>query len=228
MGCRTFKGMTLLEVTVALALLSFLALGLLTAFRTGERTYAQVVRGTAQTRDVLRAQRTLRALIEAAELPDSTANSAAGSGGLEGTAETLTLSAPAPMAIGDAQRYRIGLRLRRDGTQDLVIDAAPGNYRAIGLSPMGATDEILVPAVQTLRWAYRSAPVRDEQGFAHDVPWRSSWQNQRHAPGLVALEIAFPPGDARHWPIFFAAPRITDTARCEFDVVAQACRDAGR
>jgi prepilin-type N-terminal cleavage/methylation domain-containing protein len=60
------SGMTLLELLVALLLLSVLSVGILTALRTGHRAYTTVLRSARNIADVAVTQRLLRRLIESA------------------------------------------------------------------------------------------------------------------------------------------------------------------
>jgi general secretion pathway protein J len=64
-------------------------------------------------------------------------------------------------------------------------------------------------------WTGPAAPVREtvlldhlaDAQFAYwnGSAWLSRW-NGKELPRLVRIRLAFPPGDARHWPDIIAAP----------------------
>jgi len=220
-------GMTLLEVSIALALFSLLAVGLLTAFRMGQRSLAQVKRVTDQSRELLTTNRVLHALIESAAVADAGVGGLSAREGLSGSVDDLNLTAPAPMGVGGLYRYQFALRNRAGGTRDLVIHARDDVGEGGSGQVPADTTEVLVAVVQRVRWSYRAAPVRQPSGQFVDSPWQSLWTDSRHPPALVALDIVFPEGDARRWPQLIVATRATDAGACVFDVVAQACREPG-
>lgn len=220
-------GMTLLEVSVALALFSLLAIGLLTAFRIGQRTFAQVQQMSAQSQDLLTTGRMVRTLIESAAVSDASTDAPAGDVGLRGSADELALTAPAPMSVGGLYRYRFALQPRADGVHDLVVRTISDWGVNVHELPAKEMMDILVSNVRAIHWSYRAAPVREASGRLVDSPWQSSWNDPRHPPALVSLDIAFPQGDSRRWPQLLVATRATDSGLCVFDVVAQGCPGAG-
>jgi general secretion pathway protein J len=204
--------MTLVEVLVALSLLAMLSAGLVSSFRVGQRTYAGVVQMDHMYWDVVVTQRFLREALEGAYPfePDAQHRNH----GLEGTADTLSVTAPMSLADGSAgyRRYSFSF-LSHDLVGVSEVD------RNGGTASGNAATETLIPRVEKVEWSYFSS--------TDDIGWRSDW-TQRRPPALVRLRVTFPPGDRRRWPDLVVAPRITDDANCEFDVVAQACREASQ
>jgi prepilin-type N-terminal cleavage/methylation domain-containing protein len=149
---KTQHGMTLIEVMVALVLLSLLSVGLFAAFRAGQRSYVQVVTRNGQARDMLIAQRFLRRIIETAYpfVPNAHQNTFA----LQGAADDITLTASAPGSdeVG-LTRYHVFLTNRTDGLKDLVVQYWIDRN---GLMPDAAsipTPEILVEKLRDVEFS---------------------------------------------------------------------------
>jgi general secretion pathway protein J len=206
---RRLRGMTLIEVTVALALLSLLSVGILAAFRFGQRAYAQITRTNAAVAESAAAQRFLRTRLESAyPFQSSTAMA------FRGSLDSLSFTAPAPQSSGTAgfERFEIATRVRNDGSKDLIVRRYLDRNGAAGRASM----EPLMERVQLVEWSYRG---RDTSSS-----WTPSW-HERDLPALVRLHLSFPRGDARAWTDLIVAPRITEDANCEFDVIALTCRE---
>jgi general secretion pathway protein J len=184
--------MTLIEVLVALSLLSMLSVGLISTFRIGQKSYMGVVRADRTYWDVANAQRVLRRALESL-YPGSA---------VDGRREALSLTAPMAMAAGGSGFYRYELAVQNG---DLRVRA-------------NSREEVLVANVKTAEWAYWDASLDEPR-------WVVDWTDKRHPPALIRLRITFPERDSRRWPDLIVDPRITDDVRCEFDVVAQACRE---
>lgn len=218
------QGMTLIEVMVALVLLSMLSVGLFASFRVGQRTYAQVVGRNADSREVVSAQRFLRQIIEAAYpfMPNTHQNAFA----MQGSTDDLVLSAPAPGYddIGFT-RYHVFVVTRRDGLKDLMVQYGVDRNGATSSADSLQPPEVIMEKLRGIELSY-SPPAKP--GFAatstSDPDWQSEWQQQSKFPLLIRVRILFPANDRRVWTELVAAPRVTDAATCEFDVVSQACR----
>lgn len=228
---RASLGMTLIEVMVALALLSLLSLGVLTAFRLGERSWHQISAVATSDRDVVSAQRFLRQILESSHPFRQPSESRIATFGLEGSATHLWVTAPMPQASGLGGHYRYELieetgdrglkRLRvrwwldRNGSLALANTSVTGDPH----------EEVLLDAVESIAWSY--LPPADPNSL--DVPmgerWRSSWTGSLKPPALVRLQVSFPSGDRRRWPDLIVDPHVTDDSDCQFDVVSQACRE---
>jgi general secretion pathway protein J len=213
---RAIAGFTLIEMLVALTLLSLLAVGIVTTFRYGQRTYTQIVENRRGGLDVVTAQRFLRPALESAY------PFALGTGqtrfGLEGASDSVEFTAMSPQAIGLGHyRYALFLRARPGRDFDLVVHSDVDRHGFV--NPRAGAEEVLIERVAAVRWSYL-----DSAHAATRPEWQTRWA-QRNVPALIRLEVVFPEGDARVWPEFLVATQVTDDAQCEFDVVAQACRD---
>jgi len=205
------RGMTLIELLVALLLLSALSVGILSALRTGHRAYATVQRAGRSLTEVATTQKLLRRIIESASPLSPGRARSSGHFALEGSQNTLMLNAPAPEAsAGDFYQYELSLAPRADGARDLVIHYGPKREQ-----------EVLLERVKDLRYGYLTRP-----DSSRGVPsqWLESWR-EAPLPLLVRVAVVFESGDARAWPELMAAPRLTQNAQCVFDVISGSCRE---
>jgi general secretion pathway protein J len=224
---RARGGFTLIEMMVALALVSLMSIAMLQAYRFSQRALAQTTRVDAAARDVAGAQRLLRRLIEQAypfETPQ-TEGSAVAPRGLSGDATRLALSAPAP-AVGGIGLYRYAFALgESDAADRFEVSWTLDRNGAGGAAPASkARSEALIEGVQSISIAYLELV---ELGNGQIEPnWRDEWIDKRAMPALVRIRVTFAPGDPRHWPELVVAPRVSADANCVFDVVSQMCRIA--
>lgn len=206
-------GFTLIEMTVALALLGFIALLVFESLRFGQRSYESATRAGATAWQVFASQRLIRNLIETSYPQHPEAAGVSQEFGLEGEGQRIALTAAAPLAVGGAglYRYEIALRPRAGGGNDLVIR---WHAQLAGRAEQESLDveEVLLERVAGLLLAY-------ENGSG----WSERWIEPA-LPRLVRVQVTFSSGDSRRWPDLIVAPRITDNANCVFDMIARRCR----
>jgi general secretion pathway protein J len=205
-------GFTLIEMTVALALLGFIALLVFDSLRFGQRSYESSTRKGAAAWQVFASQRLIRNLIETAYPQQPDAIGATIEHGLAGEAQRLAITAAAPLASGGAglYRYEIALRAHAEGGNDLVI-----RWRAqlAGTADEASyVEEVLIERVAGLSVSYESG-----------AGWSERWFEPM-LPRLVRVKVSFAAGDSRRWPDLIGAPRLTDDANCIFDAIARRCR----
>jgi general secretion pathway protein J len=225
------RGMTLIEVMVALVLLSLLSVGMITSFRLAERTYRQLTHVDASTRAIARAQRFLRQVLETAYPLEVSPEAPRGAFGLVGAADRLLVTASMPQSAGDAGHYRYEILEERvrEGFVNLVVRWCPdrsGGDITVACSSVGeAHEEILIQGIQSVEWGYLGRMESADGQSPLTSRWASKWSGRRRLPALVRLRVTFPPDDGRRWPELIVAPRITDNANCQFDTVSQDCRE---
>lgn len=214
---RRQQGITLIEVLVALLLLSLLSAGIVSVFRFCERAYWQLTRVDAAQRELVAAQRFLRTVLESAYPFNPPATSPA-TMTFAGGPESLTITAPSPLSDGARghRRYELFLRTQPDSSQKLMVRSSLDRHGAFG----PAREELLVEKIQSLSWTY----LEDQASAA--PRWLDRWNASPRLPRLVRLHVEFAAKDARVWPDLIVDPRITHAADCEFDIVAQSCRQA--
>jgi general secretion pathway protein J len=217
-------GMTLIEVLVALALLSLLAAGMFSAFQFAQRSYRQVTRVDADFGDVVVTQRFLRRVVESAYPFERDAGSQSAFHGLQGSRSRMLFTAPMPLGAGARghYRYEIAVKAAADGSQALVVrsrlDRNGATPRSTASQQKNMHEEVLIQRIQSVEFGYLD-PVQ--------LQWQSAWQSKRTLPKLVRLRVLFGPNDPRRWPDLIIAPRLTDDANCAFDIISRACREVG-
>lgn len=223
---RPATGFTLVEMTVALAIMALVAITLLESFAFGQRTYRQVRQADTSAWDVFVTQRLIRNLIESA-YPRELVRNVAGSYGLEGDSGRVSILAPAPLAAkqGGFYRFELGLIEATGNRKDLVVRWWPelAAHTTSGRQD-GIQQEVLITGVKALTLSFRPAAATTSDAL--NTAWQSRWEGQQALPALIRLKIEFDESDSRYWPELIVAPRITHDANCAFDVIAQDCRVA--
>lgn len=192
---RAQAGFTLLEVIVAIAVLGFVLLSLQQGLRFGLTAWTFQAR-TIVARDELGAvDRLLRGLVERMEPgePDEPPRLA----GLPGAMQFRTRLPLAADIIG-TRSAEAGIGV--DPAHRLVLRLVPNPQALRTAGAPGPLEEVLLTGVDHLEIHYWRPSGRDAPG-----QWVRTW-SAPESPGLVRIQIVFPPGDRRHWPAIVAAP----------------------
>jgi general secretion pathway protein J len=206
---RGQEGFTLIELLVAITLLGLLMTALLGGLRLGARVWETgEARLDASARvqvvqEFLRQRLTEALPLEVAMLAEDARPGFA----FRGTGEEVRFAGALPEHLG-AGAYLLQLTLapgRGDGEhRDLVLRWQP-------LDPADERPEdapepeerVLLADVEALELAYfgaldpREAPA-----------WWPEWTEQEAFPGLLRVELCFPPGDLRRWPALIVHPMV--------------------
>lgn len=220
------RGMTLIEALVALALMAILSVGLLTTFRIGGHVYNQVSRLDTGARDTVSVQQFLRQTLESAYPLHPHPGRLTTQVGLEGSEQSVTFLAPMPESSGAAGyfRYELTLETSEKGSRDLSVRWSPVRAQTSAGGSDTHNSEVLLQGIDSLEWSYLE--TADLTSGAPVAPrWLPTWSGTARLPTLVRLRVQFPAGDARSWPEFVVAPRVTDDAGCQFDTISEICRD---
>lgn len=223
MSRRRSPGFTLIEMMVALALVSLMSLAMFQAYRFSQRALLQTVRVDSATHDVAVAQRFLRRVIEQA-YPFESAADTGKLRGLEGDLNRFAVTAPALAAEGSSgfQRFEISLDQSGELAASWSLDRNGKRGNDTDTEPQR---EVLLSGVQSLSISYLELI---ELGSGQVEPhWSDSWQGKSAMPALVRVQVRFAAGERGAWPELVVAPRITTDANCVFDVVSQTCRVTG-
>ncbi len=186
-------GTTLVELLVALALLSLIALFI------GEgigavRRMAPVGQRIDQGMELTAAREHLRRTLGEAV---ADLGLVGGAPFLGGPAQLRFLAPADPiLEIGGLNAVTLALAPRQGGGLDFVErrDIASGDLA------LGASRTVLVPDVRSLRFAYGEATA--DKGFA----WREEWRRTGALPALVAIELEFGPADRRRFARLLVHP----------------------
>jgi general secretion pathway protein J len=214
---KSEAGFTLLELLISMTLLGLLMVVVFGGLRFGARAWERNEAHATATDDVRLVQTLLRREIARAYplfLMDQ-ANLANRHVDFDGSEDSMSFLAPALAALADAGRARITLsRAVHDGKTALVLSAVA--ELAADSRPYS---EVMVDGLKSLDFSYFGADV------SKDAPtWRTSWSNEKTMPQLVRVHAVFADGDARTWPEFVVAPRVSVDVNCVYDALTRYCQ----
>jgi general secretion pathway protein J len=201
------SGFTLLEMTVALALVALMSIIIIEGLRFSERVWTQVVRTDDANWNVFVAHRFLRDVLEPLfPFKPERANGAAF--GLEGTASEASFSASTSpfKGVGALNRYHVFLAADQSNSprKNVLITWHVDRDGRTEHSTAGERQEVLLENVERIEWSYLDAPCNAP------ATWRDEWAGRHELPALVRLRVIFPKGDSRRWPDLIVTPRVTD------------------
>ena len=214
MSFATSSGYTLIELVVALAILSLTSVLIVEGVRLGTHAWMSVNAKLARADAVSVAQHALRSLLERA-YPSGPGQSegSADQPTMHGTSDEITFTAPGAHSLGGIMfRYRLYLS-REAGSQSLQIASQPDDRSKAGSDQA----ESLVDDVADLRIDYLA---RESASGA----WQSGWEGRADLPRLIRVKLHFTHGNNGDWPEFVVRPRIDAPVDCHFDLVSRRCR----
>jgi general secretion pathway protein J len=205
-------GFTLLEMLVAITLLSFLSLVLVTSLRIGTHIWGKADNTSLGENAVRTAQRVLDRdlgrLYPLFVAPSATD----GFVDFDGTPSRLTFLSTAGQESGLIKRITVSAA--PDGS-DLSLHYSS----ALELAPsVILSSGPLLRHLASLRFAYFGADDR-----AHEPGWRSTWQHMRSAPLLIRISVVTKGTEYGTWPELVVRPRIDADVSCKFDLLAKFC-----
>lgn len=210
-------GFTLVEVLVAITLLSLLSVALTGGLRLGIDSWA---RGSAHSDDLSRTlavQSLLRELLGQADPYFLASGPTQGYVDFYGTTSSLTLLAPPPAALGVTGRARFTLSVtRRQELADMIMTSQPELAVADGSA---IEQKTLVTGAATIELAYFG-----RLGSEPEARWHDRWGGQAALPQLIGIRVEFLRDDTRVWPDLVVAPRITADVGCVYDRLTTLCR----
>lgn len=206
-------GFSLLELLIALALLSFIAIAIAGGVRFGARAWEASDMKVDAIERVQGAQNLLRTLLQQTVPRDLDPGIAQDPDLFRGTRERLAFTAAAPSAFASPGLAHF----------ELYVDDARGTKRLM-LTWRGATGkaerQAIVDGARELSFAYG---VLDQRG---NLGWTDDWTVQSGAPQLVMIRAVFPDGSKARWPDLIVRTRIMHDPSCVFDADTFSCRHA--
>jgi general secretion pathway protein J len=214
---RGIEGFTLIEVLVALALLSLLVTALFGAMRYGIGAWKRTTVQVNQLDHTLHVQNFLRRAIEDAYPLFISDGATRNYVDFRGNSNSLDFLSSAPIALATGGRARFTLSVvAADGHVELVVasDLELTNRRG---SPL--TARALISDLESVEISYFGRVLTDRTGGWHD-----RWTEQPALPQLIRIRVRYPTGDPRIWPELLVAPRITADVGCVHDPLTNGCR----
>ncbi|MCU1280087.1 MAG: ral secretion pathway protein [bacterium] len=187
---RAAAGFTLVELLIAVTLLSLLSVALLVALRVGVRAERagsvrlEAEEGTALALSFIRAQLgDSRAALEVDETGRSVVV-------FEGAADHVAFVAPLPARVNLPGLHLIEIAAVRAALgSELVIRARP--YRPQNLLPADISEKRLIPGLGVAEFAYFGAVNSNEP-----ASWHGEWHDMLTLPALVRLRVSDARGEA--------------------------------
>ena len=199
------SGMTLVELLVALVLLSFLALMLTGSLRFSIRAWERSEVQMGEVARIRLAQNLIRRYLSAARASKARTRTrrgkvAARPSVFTGGPDHVEFLAPLPAHLGHGGLYRIILDMaaRPNGDSDLRIRWRPdqtGFESKLGDGDEEWRETILLSSIEDLTFSYFGAVDKKAE-----ADWIGSWESALDTPTIVKLSVNFPDGDRRLWP----------------------------
>jgi len=186
------KGFTLIEVIIALSILSMIMVATISSLRTFGNTKAVIERTTARVDEVRLVSAYLRASIQGA-MPVVRIGASPEFQGFRGNYGTFFLGSAqemvwvAPVTAGAGFGGTFIIRLSREGDR-LVMRWLPYDRNVANLDWSGQVGETLTENLEEFTLGYRS-------GYEED--WIDSWDATQGLPVLVRLNLK---SRGRYWP----------------------------
>jgi general secretion pathway protein J len=208
----------LVELLVALALLSFIVVGLAGGLRFGFKVWQQGNARADHDQRVIVAQNFLRQVIGDLYPFFVGDDPARGRVDFDGRADAMEFLSAAPIALGHGGRLRFRLFLDRQGGHvALAMTALPELA-----DPQGGAAAIrraLLDDVASVEFSYFGKGRADKQ-----ARWRDDWANETALPQVVRIRVPPAAAEARAWPELAVAPRLNVDQGCVYDVLTKRCR----
>lgn len=198
--CASQSGFTLLELLVAMILLSLVMLMLTSALHFGMRLWDKTENDDSfeiiATQDFLR-----RVLSEARPVtPDLKVKARLQNVLFTGGNRSIRFVAPMPGYLGLGGLYELAIYQQGKDNAGNQIDLSWRPFRRTGnsfASSIGWQRMRLLGEVTDVRFAY----------LGSDGQWHNSWQKARHLPKLIRMSVTLDTPD-RPWPSLFVAPHV--------------------
>jgi len=204
-------GFTLVELLLALAIMSMVAVMLLGSTRFGVAAWQRTDVLAATAQDLALGRAIVAHDLENAYPEWSVDAEAVQHVPFEGTDRLLVFLGPAPESMGAAGFARFTLR------------ADAGLLTLSGVRELGTVDpppeSLLVSGAASIDFAYYGPA-----GLGEAPSWQTDWQGRAQLPMLVRVRVRFPAGDLRIWPDLVVRPRIAEDASCVYDPLSYHCR----
>jgi len=211
-------GFTLLEMLVAVSLLSLISLLVFSGLKLAGLISSRIDRQSTVVADVSAVQDLLRILITQAYPAPVLQSDALASTSFQGRADMLELTAPLPHRLALGGLYRIRLAHDADRERLMLSWRLERNEPAFNVRA-DIREVSLLSRVQDLQISYFG------QRHESSAPaWHEQWENQPALPRVVRIQLKIAGQRRSDWPALLVAPRIDVDATCVFDALTRGCR----
>jgi general secretion pathway protein J len=199
---RRCCGFTLVELLVAMVVLSFLSAAVAGVLHTARRFSEATDRLAHETGSVRTTHALLRRILSSA-IPIMSAVAGKRRLLFDGERDRLTLVGQLPRATGLQGLAQLTIENRRiDGTQSLVLRYAPLHpERKLTETDRGWTQVVIARGIDKVQWQYFGV---DTSGSS--PKWRSLWNHDRFAPMAISLLVT--DSEGVDWPELIVATRV--------------------
>lgn len=211
--------MTLVEVLVAVVLLSMLAVLIANGTRLTGRIWSMAEMQTGDVDDLDTVEVLLRRTIARARPAFASGDPGDTTIALVGEPDRLTLVAPRSGLAGGGEWVRQALFVAPHERSSALFLGWQADART---APGASSQAVLLSDVAAIRFAYFGPPA--DGGPA---AWRDTWQDRDRLPDLVRVELSRDRPGLRPWPPLVIRTRIDSNPGCLYQPGQTGCRRAG-
>lgn len=207
---RLSGGFTLLELLVAMTLLSLIAILVTGGLRLGARAWDAKSEAFERSADI----QTVRSFLQrqlSQTYPVSLSDAEGTRVAFRGMPDRLTFATLMPTHIGLGGFYLVSLQAtetfdRRRFTTRLRLSRPELSLDELDIPGEDALESTLLEDIAGLQFGYFGPP-------APDAPpeWLEEWTDPTRLPSLILVRVMFSEDDERQWPPLVVAPMITGT-----------------
>jgi general secretion pathway protein J len=206
-------GFTVVELMVAVALLSILGVVVLNVLQIGISSWTQSVQHSERSDEDDLTSGLLRRLLAEA-YPHYLSTGARPRADFAGTLVSLSFLASGPAVLGRKGRWRFTLSVADVGGQSAMTLAARPELAAPNEDVIKRT---LLSNVRSIAFAYFGS-----LSGHRDASWHNQWLDQPVLPRLIRLRVQR--RNAEPWTDFTIAPLIEADVGCVFDLLTRRCQ----
>jgi general secretion pathway protein J len=209
-------GFTLVEVLVALALVSLLTAALLGGVGLGIHVWERVSSRTARFDQALLVQEFLRRTISGVYPSFVRDSPTHGHIDFEGGRTLMRFVARTPISrgAGGYSRFVLSAEAADEGIA-LTVSAEP---ESVGAVESPGVRDVLLKRLRSVEFSYLGSDWQEP------ARWRDHWTSDADLPELIRIRLEYLDGDHAAWPDFVIAPRIDVDVGCFFDTLTRRCR----
>lgn len=214
------SGFTLVELLVAVTLLTLLMTLLFGGLRLAGRAWARVDYQSNADADFWAARTLLQRAIGSAYPAFAGADLSDPAIAFDGGSDELSLVAPLPAAIASGVEARQRFFVEAEGHSHVLLMGWRLDLpSADGAAQLPENRVKLLDHVRAVRFDYYGAP--DQGGRPQ---WLESWSGYPRLPELVRVHFERDRSAGPAWPDLLVAPKTTMNTACIYDAVAVGCR----